>query len=68
MPRIRASNIELGGYYGELSILDFGAQPVKVLRADYHVSEDFFFEAAYGFAKAGKTSAEPGRLPTAFRC
>jgi outer membrane beta-barrel protein len=58
VPRIRASNIELGGYYGELSIQDFGSQPVKVLRADYHVSEDFYFEAAYGFAKAGKTSAE----------
>ncbi len=58
VPRIRASNVELGAYFGELSIQDFGAQPVKVLRADYHVTEDFFFEAAYGYAKAGKTSAE----------
>jgi outer membrane beta-barrel protein len=58
VPRIRASNVELGGYYGELSIQDFGSQPVKVLRADYHVTEDFYFEAAYGVATAGKTSAE----------
>jgi outer membrane beta-barrel protein len=58
VPKIRASNVELGGYYGELSIQDFGAQPVKVLRADYHVTEDFFFEGAYGTARGGKTSFE----------
>lgn len=58
VPRIRASNVELGGDYGEISIQDFGSQPVKVLRADYHVTEDFFFEGAYGVATAGKTSAE----------
>src|SRR5271168_2378998 len=58
VPRIRASNVELGGYYGVLSIQDFGAQPVKVLRADYHVTEDFYFEAAYGTATGGRTSFE----------
>lgn len=58
VPKIKAKNIELGGYYGELSIQDFGAQPVAGLRLDYHVTEDFFFEAAYGRAKAGLTSFE----------
>ena len=28
------------------------------MRLDYHISEDFFFEATYGRAKAGKTSFE----------
>jgi len=58
VPKIRASNVELGGYYGEISIEDFGAEPVAGLQLDYHVTEDFFFEARYGRAKAGKTSFE----------
>jgi outer membrane beta-barrel protein len=58
VPKIRAKNIELGGYYGELSIQDFGAQPVTGARFDYHISEDLFLEATYGRAKGGKTSFE----------
>jgi outer membrane beta-barrel protein len=58
VPTIRPSNIELGAYYGELSIQDFGAQPVAGVRLDYHISEDFFAEATYGRAKAGFTSFE----------
>jgi outer membrane beta-barrel protein len=58
VPRIRAKNVELGGYYGELSIQDFGAQPVAGVRFDYHISEDLFAEATYGRAKGGRTSFE----------
>jgi outer membrane beta-barrel protein len=58
VPTIRPSNVELGVYYGEISIQDFGAQPVAGLRFDYHISEDFFAEATYGRAKAGFTSFE----------
>jgi outer membrane beta-barrel protein len=58
VPHIRSNNVELGAYYGMLSIQDFGTQPVQGLRADYHITEDFFFEAAYGRANAGKTSFE----------
>jgi outer membrane beta-barrel protein len=58
VPKIRAKNLELGGYYGEISIQDFGAQPVAGARLDYHVTEDFFFEGTYGRAKGGKTSFE----------
>jgi outer membrane beta-barrel protein len=58
VPKIDASNIEIGGYFGEISIEDFGAEPVAGLQLDYHVTEDFFFEARYGRAKAGKTSFE----------
>lgn len=58
VPTIRSSNIELGAYYGELSIQDFGAQPVAGLRFDYHISEDLFTEVTYGRAKGGRTSFE----------
>src|SRR6202158_4925536 len=58
VPKIRAKNVELGAYYGEISIQDFGSQPVAGLRFDYHISEDFFAEATYGRAKGGETSFE----------
>ena len=58
VPTIHPSNVELGAYYGEISIQDFGAQPVAGVRLDYHISEDFFAEATYGRAKAGYTSFE----------
>src|ERR1700681_4121970 len=58
VPKIRVKNVELGGYYGELSIQDFGAQPVAGARFDYHISEDLFAEVTYGRAKGGKTSFE----------
>jgi outer membrane beta-barrel protein len=56
--RIDAENIEVGGYYGALSIEDFGTNPVTGLRAAFHVTEDIFFEANYGRSKAGRTSFE----------
>ena len=58
VPKIRSSNVELGLYYGELSIEDFGAHPVYGFTAAYHITEDFFFQAEYGRSKAGKTSFE----------
>ena len=58
VPHIAARDVELGGDYGILSIEDFGAQPVQGLRADYHITEDFFFEGRYGQARAGETSYE----------
>jgi outer membrane beta-barrel protein len=58
VPKIDASNVEIGVKYGEISIEDFGAAPIAGLQLDYHITEDFFFEATYGRAKAGKTSFE----------
>jgi outer membrane beta-barrel protein len=58
VPQIKSRNLEIGGYYGEISIQDFGGQPVAGARLDYHITEDFFFEGTYGRAKAGKTSFE----------
>jgi outer membrane beta-barrel protein len=58
VPVIRAHDVELGAYYGELSIQDFGSQPVAGARFDYHISEDLFAEVTYGRAKGGRTSFE----------
>ena len=58
VPKIDASNVEIGARYGEISIEDFGAAPLAGVQLDYHVTEDFFFEATYGRARAGKTSFE----------
>jgi outer membrane beta-barrel protein len=56
--RIDAENIEVGAYYGALSIEDFGTNPVTGVRAAFHVTEDVFFEANYGRSRAGRTSFE----------
>lgn len=58
VPKIDSENVALGAYFGEISIEDFTAVPVSGFKADYHITEDFFFEAAYGRATAGKTSFE----------
>ena len=52
-PRIRARR-----NYGEISIESYTAAPVWGVTADYHITEDFFFEAAGGRALAGQTSFE----------
>ena len=56
--KIDAENVELGAFYGALSIEDFGTNPVYGLQAAYHVTEDFFFQASVGRSTAGKTSYE----------
>jgi len=58
VPKIRASNIELGAYYGALSIEDFGTHPVYGFTAAYHITEDFFFQGEAGRSRAGRTSYE----------
>lgn len=58
VPHIGARNLELGAYYGILSIENFGSQPVQGVKLDYHVTEDFFFQGAYGQSRAGQTSYE----------
>src|SRR5260370_18072762 len=44
-PKIKAKDFKLGGYFGALSIQDFGTNPIYVLRAAYHVSESIFLQA-----------------------
>ena len=58
VPKIRSRNIEVGVDYGVLSIEDFGTHPSYGLTAAYHITEDFFFQAEVGRARAGNTSFE----------
>jgi len=57
-PKIKAKDFELGGYFGALSIQDFGTNPVYGVRAAYHVSEDIFVEGFLGRSRAGTSSLE----------
>jgi outer membrane beta-barrel protein len=58
VPKIRSRNVEVGVDYGVLSIEDFGTHPSYGLTAAYHITEDFFFQAEVGRARAGNTSFE----------
>ena len=55
---IDSENFELGGFFGTINIEDFESSLIYGVRLAYHLSEDVFFEANYGFADAGETSAE----------
>jgi outer membrane beta-barrel protein len=55
---IDSEDFEVGAYAGVLSIEDFGTNFVYGVRAAYHITEDFFAEAAYGRSKANETSYE----------
>lgn len=56
--QIDTEDFEVGGYGGVLDVQDFGTNAVYGVRAAYHVTEDFFLEAAYGRSKLGETSFE----------
>jgi outer membrane beta-barrel protein len=51
-------NIEIGVFGGLMSVEDFGTNSVVGVRAAYHVTEDFFVEAAYGQTTLGQSSFE----------
>jgi outer membrane beta-barrel protein len=55
---IRARDFEVGIFGGLISIEDFGSSALIGGSLGYHMTEDFFVEAVYGTAKAGKTSFE----------
>ena len=55
---IDSENFEVGLYVGLISIADFSSSEVYGLRAAYHITEDFFFEATYGMAEGDLTSYE----------
>jgi outer membrane beta-barrel protein len=66
VPKIHSQNVELGAFYGIMSVEDFGTNPVYGVQLDYHVTEDFFFEGVLGKTSLGKTSFEllnPGADP-----
>lgn len=53
-----SENFELGIFGGLLNIEDFGSNAVTGVTLAYHVTEDFFMEAAYGQSRTEKTSYE----------
>lgn len=44
---IDTENFEVGAFFGQISIEDFGVNDVYGATVAYHVTEDFFLEAAY---------------------
>lgn len=56
--QIDSEFFEVGAYMGILAIEDFGSSSVLGIKASFHATEDFFLQANYGQAKAGKTTAE----------
>ena len=57
VPKIRSRNVEMGLYYGVLSIEDFGTNPVYGITAAYHITEDFFFQGECGPLQGRATPA-----------
>ena len=55
---IDSEDFEVGVFAGVYSIEDFGSNLVYGARAAYHVTEDFFVEAALGRTDADETSFE----------
>lgn len=58
VPKIDTENLEVGAYFGALSIEDFGTNTVYGVSAAYHITEDFFFLGELGRSTAGRTSFE----------
>jgi len=55
---IDSEDFEVGAFVGVMSIEDFGSNVVYGARGAYHITEDFFAEAAIGRSEAGETSFE----------
>jgi len=56
--RIDTEDFEITGFFGLLSIEDFGTNPVYGAKFGYHVTEELFVEATIGQSEAGQTSYE----------
>jgi outer membrane beta-barrel protein len=55
---IDTENLEIGVFYGAMSVEDFGTNPVYGARLGYHVTEYVFVEAAYGHTDTSETTFE----------
>ena len=53
-----SEDFELGLFYGLLTVEDFGTNEVQGITLAYHITENFFTEAAFGISKLQKTSYE----------
>ena len=57
-PRIDTEDFEIGIFAGQLSVEDFGVNPVVGARFAYHVGESLFLELAAGSTDTSLTSFE----------
>ncbi len=55
---LNSEDFELGLFYGLLTVEDFGTNEVSGVTLAYHITENFFTEAAYGLSAIQKTSYE----------
>ena len=51
LPRFPSKDFEIGLFTGTYEVQNFGASSVSGLRLGYHITEDFFAEAAYAQTK-----------------
>ncbi len=56
--RLRGQNIEVGAYYGLLSVEDFGSSPATGLTVAHHLTEWLFFQINYATSTTRETSYE----------
>lgn len=49
-PKIDTEDFEVTGYFGMISVEDFGSNSIYGARAAYHVTEDLFLEGTYATA------------------
>ena len=56
--KIDTEDFEIGGFFGLLSVEDFGTNAVYGATLAYHVSESFFIEGAYGVSDTEETAFE----------
>ena len=56
--QLDSEDFEVGVFGGVMHVEDFGSDSVVGIRAAYHVTEDFFVEAAYAQTTLGQTSFE----------
>jgi outer membrane beta-barrel protein len=55
---IDSDDFEFSAYAGYLAVENFDTNIVTGFKVGYHVTEDFFVQASYGFSEAGETSFE----------
>jgi outer membrane beta-barrel protein len=56
VPEIDTENLEISGFFGVLNTEDFGSSLVYGARLAYHITEDFFAEAAFGMSSVSDES------------
>ena len=56
--KIDTEDFEIGGFFGLLSVEDFGTNAVYGATLAYHVSESFFIEGSYGVSDTEETAFE----------